>query len=587
MENVKIAEKLELLATLLEFQGANPFRLKAYRNGALAIRDSAESIAQTIAEGHDLTQRTGIGSSVAEKCRELVETGGLQQLEEILKTVPLSVLDLLRIPNLGPKKAAVLFNELKIETLAQLKDACQRHEVRALKGFAAKTEQTILEGIEIAEQANLRMRWDQADEIVSALRGHLETVAGLQQLEFAGSYRRGKETVGDIDILVVCQNQDAVMDRLGTCPQYASTNVRGETKMSIRLESGFQVDLRVVPEKSFGAALQYFTGSQAHNIEVRHRAKQQQLKINEWGVFQLGSPAEQANDPTLEGWVAGQDEAAVYASIGLPWIDPRLRENREEFRWAQDGFPALVQLSDIRGDMHMHTTASDGHHTLLEMVDAAKALGLSYIAITDHSKRVAVASGLDAERLLAQWQEIDRLQQEIGPDFSLLKSIECDILEDGAMDLPDEVLAQADWVMASLHFGINQSREQITQRILGAIEHPHVSAISHPTGRLLNRRPAYEVDLQAVIMHAKKYGKFLELNASAKRLDLNDVHLMHAKAAGVRIVISTDAHRREGLLAMRYGIMQAQRAGLTADDIINTRPWPVIKSMIGQPNPNP
>jgi DNA polymerase (family 10) len=583
MDNAKIAERLEHLASLLEFQGANPFRLKAYRQGAEAIRGSAVAVAKALESGEDLTAWDGIGSGVADKCRELVETGRLQQIQELEREIPPSVLDLLRVPNLGPKKAAQLFRELAIRDLDQLRLACEQQQVRALKGFAAKTEQAILEGIRIAAQANARMRINDADRWVAALRAHLESSDGvdLECLEFAGSYRRGKETVGDIDILAVSSQADRLMDRLAAFEGVASVIARGGTKLSVRLESGFQVDLRIVARQSFGAALQYFTGSQNHNVELRSRAKARQLKINEWGVFRLGSPAELANDPTLEGWVAGREEADVYAAVGLPWIDPRLREFRDEFAWAdQQQLPALVQVADIQGDLHMHTTASDGEHSLREMVAAARQRGLKYIAITDHSQRVAVARGLDAARLRRQWAEIDLLNRELGDEFRVLKGIECDILEDGQMDLPDDVLAEADWVMASVHFGIKQSRQQITDRICGAIEHPSVSAISHPTGRLINRRPAYEVDIPAVIEHARRYGKFLELNASPKRLDLDDIHLRQARMAGVPIVISTDSHSGEGFDNLRFGVQQAQRGGLTAADVINTRPWPEIQQRL-------
>lgn len=582
MENHRIADKLDQLAALLEFQGANPFRLKAYRNGAQTIRESQVSVANALAEGEDLTSWPGVGKSVAEKCQELVESGEMQQLNEILQVVPASVLDLLRIPNLGPKKAAVLFKELGVDSLDKLKDACEKQEVRKLKGFAAKTEQAILDGIEIAEQANQRMLWADADDLVQSLQAHLSQADGLEQMQFAGSYRRGKETVGDIDILVISNNHQSVMDLLGSFPETVNTLVRGETKMSVRLESGFQVDLRVVPAKSFGAALQYFTGSQNHNVELRHRAKQRSLKINEWGVFELGTEAEQANDPKLPGWVAGEKEEEVYQAVGLPWIDPHLRENRDEFRWAdQQALPTLLQLEDMQGDLHMHSTASDGANSIQEMADAAIAAGLKYIAITDHSKRVAVANGLDGKRVLAQWKEIDKINQQWNGEFLILKGIECDILEDGAMDLPDDVLAQADWVMASVHFGIKQSRQEITDRILGAIEHPSVSAISHPTGRLLNRRPAYELDVEAIIKSAARNRKFLELNASPKRLDLNEVYLSHAREAGVGIVISTDAHSTEGLQQMRYGIVQARRGGLTAGQVVNTGSWESIQERLG------
>lgn len=581
MENSKIAERLEHLAALLEFQGANPFRLKAYRNGAEAVRAALIPVVKALAEQQDLTAWPGVGESVAEKCRELVETGHLQQIDDLEQEIPPTVLDLLRVPNLGPKKAATLFKELGIKDLDQLKIACEQQQVRALKGFGAKTEQSILEGVRIAAQANQRMRINDADKIVNALREHFSQYVELDRIEFAGSYRRGKETVGDVDILALTSNTTGLMDHFLTFPRLSSVLARGETKMSIRLDTGFQVDLRIVPAASFGAALQYFTGSQNHNVELRHRAKLRELKINEWGVFRVGSPADLANDPQLDGWVAGVEETDVYASVGLPWIDPRLREMRDEFGWADAGpLPKLVQVSDIRGDLHMHTTASDGENTLEEMVAAARQRGLDYIAITDHSQRVSVAGGLTPDRVLRQWEEIDRLNERLAGEFLVLKSIECDILEDGRMDLPDDVLAQADWVMASIHFGIKQSRDEITQRIFGAIEHPSVSAISHPTGRLINRRPAYEVDIPAVIEHAARHRKILELNSSPKRLDLDDLHVRMARMAGVPIVISTDAHSTENFANLRFGVQQAQRGGLTAQHVINTRSWAGIKQWL-------
>lgn len=581
MENGKIAERLEHLAALLEFQGANPFRLRAYRQGAEAIRAAATAVSAAVEAGEDLTTWAGIGESVAEKCRELVQTGGLQQIRDLEQEIPPTVLDLLRVPNLGPKKAAVLFRDLGIQNLDQLRAACQAERVRALKGFGAKTEALLLAGIEIAAQANLRWRINDADHWVQALREHLSACSVIQRLEFAGSYRRGKETVGDLDILAVATDANAVMDHLSGFPSVAQVIARGGTKLSVRLEQGLQVDLRLVGPKSFGAALQYFTGSQQHNVELRHRAKQRDLKINEWGVFRLGSAAELANDPDLDGWVAGREETDVYAAVGLPWIDPRLRELRDEYVWADGGMlPRLVQIADIRGDLHMHTVASDGENTILEMVAAARERGLDYIAITDHSQRVSVAAGLTPERVLQQWAEIDRLNATLEGSFRILKSIECDILEDGRMDLPDDVLAQADWVMASVHFGIKQSREQITARILGAIEHPSVSAISHPTGRLINRRPAYEVDIPAVIEHAAKHRKILELNASPKRLDLDDLHVRMARMAGVPIVISTDSHAVGGFDNLRFGVQQAQRGGLSPEHVINTRSWPEIQAWL-------
>ena len=575
MTNAQIAEVFEQLADLLEFQDANAFRVRAYRNGARAIRDLAESVASIVADRwQNLMDIDSVGKGVAEKCKTIVETGRLPQLDELRREIPESVLALLRIPGLGPKKAAALFKELNITTLDELKDACEDRRVRELKGFGEKTEQEILKGIDIAEVVNRRVYWSDADEVANALREHLASCESVEQLELAGSYRRGKETVGDLDVLVVSSNANEVMDRFGSFPRVADVIARGGTKMSIRLDSGLQIDLRVVPAESFGAALQYFTGSKEHNVVLRGIAKQQGLKINEWGVFRVSGDD--------EVYIAGESEADVYATLDLPVFAPELRESRSEFEWAEeDSLPELVELDDIRGDLHMHTDATDGKATLEEMIDAAIDRGLKYIAITDHSQRVSMARGLDPERVLEQWATIDKLNEQFGKRITVLKGIECDILEKGGMDLPDEVLAQANWVLASIHYGQRQSREQITDRILGAIENPHVSAIAHPTGRLLNRREPYEVNMDAVMKAAKARGKLLELNANPKRLDLNDVFCAAAKSYGIPIVINTDAHSITGLDVMRFGILQARRGGLTKQDIANTRSWPQMKKLIG------
>lgn len=566
MSNSQIADLLEEMADLLEFDGANAFRVRAYRTGARTIRDLSQSVTGLVeSEPAQLPKLEGIGKSVAEKCVALVTDGHLKQLDELREKIPATVRDLLRIPGLGPKKAAVLYHELGIATLEQLKEACEHEQVRQLKGFGAKTEQGILEGIQIAAQAAQRIYWSKADEIVAQLRTHLENCQAIKQLEFAGSYRRGKETVGDLDLLVVAEAADEAMEELGRFERVASVIARGDTKMSVRLDSGFQVDLRVVPTESFGAALQYFTGSKEHNVVVRGRAKQRGLKINEYGVFRV--------EPDREVRIAGTTEEEVYATLNLPWFPPEMRENRHEFEWAEAGeLPQLIETEQIVADLHMHTDATDGRATLEEMVAAARARGLQYIAITDHSQRVTMARGLDPKRLLKQWKEIDQLNKRLEGQFRVLKGIECDILEKGGMDLPDDVLAQADWVLASVHYGQNQPREQITSRILGALENPHVSAIAHPTGRLINRREPYEVDMEAVMRAAKQHGKLLELNANPARLDLSDVHCAAAIESGIPLVINTDAHSVEGLEVMKYGVLQARRGGVRPRHVANTLP---------------
>jgi DNA polymerase (family 10) len=575
MENMKIAKTLDQLADLLEFTGANAFRLRAYRNGARVIRDLTESIQSQITAGDDLTKLDGIGKSVAQKCVELCETGKLQQLEEILESVPRTVLDLLNVPKMGPKKAAAVFNELGVETLEQLKAACEANQVQELSGFGAKTEQAILAGIAIAVEANQRILWATADGIADKIRAHMLPCKEVGQLEFAGSYRRGKETVGDLDILVTSTEAEAVMDHFASFGDITSTIVRGETKMSVRLDEEFQVDLRVVPKESFGAALQYFTGSKEHNVVVRGRAKAKGLKVNEWGVYKT--------DGDEQEWVAGESEADVYAALGMPVFEPETREARKEFDWAEAGeLPKLVSVKDIRGDLHMHTTATDGKNSIEEMADAARAIGLKYIAITDHSKRVAMANGLDETRLLDQWATIDEINAKADDDFVILKGIECDILENGDMDLPDQVLAQGDWIIASVHYGQSQPRQQITDRIVGAMKNPHVTMVAHPTGRLLNKREPYDVDIDAVFQAAKETGTLLELNANPIRLDLNDRYLLAAKSHGIPVVINTDAHKTAGLMNMKYGIKQARRGCLTKSDVANSKTLKQLMKLVRQ-----
>jgi DNA polymerase (family 10) len=562
MTNDQIAAALAQYADLLEIQGTDTFRLRAYRTAARAVLEYSDSIAQLVKNGSDLTEIDGIGKAIAQKCRELVETGSLRQLDELRAELPVSVLDLLRIPKLGHKKVAALFRELHITSLAQLKRACEAGQVRKLAGFGEKTEAAILAGMELAQQAGQRIYWAKADALVAELREHFRQCPAATQLEFAGSYRRGKETVGDLDILVVSADAESVMEHQARFGRIKAVEARGPTKMTLRVDEGFQVDLRVVPAESFGAALQYFTGSKEHNVELRGLAKQRGLKINEWGVFKL--------DGDKETYIAGRTEGDVYGTLGLPVFPPELREGRREFELARRGaLPELITREDLRGDLHMHTIASDGSATIGEMVTAARSRGLAYIAITDHSQRVAMARGLDATRLAAQWSEIDRLNEEL-TDFFVFKGIECDILEDGRMDLDDEILSQADWVLASVHYGQDQPAAQITRRILNAVENPHVDIIAHPTGRLLNRRKPYDVNLDEVFAAVVSHRKRLELNANPARLDLNDVHCAKAAELGIPIAINSDAHSPEGIDVLRFGIVQARRAGLTRANVLNT-----------------
>ncbi|MFO1063337.1 MAG: DNA polymerase/3'-5' exonuclease PolX [Pirellulales bacterium] len=568
MDNQTIADAFDEMAELLELQGENPFRVRAYRTGAKAIRELTESIADILSDpSRDLQSVPGIGQTLADKCQTLVETGALPALEKLRADTPPVLLKLTRIPGLGVKKALALHKELGVQSLDDLRAACEAHRVKDLKGFGAKTEASILAGLAIAEAASQRIRLDQADHLTTRLRAHFKGLKGVKEMEFAGSYRRGKETVGDLDILIISDEPAQVMDRLASFPGLVSVIGRGDTKMSIRVDDQFQVDLRVVPASGFGAALQYFTGSKEHNVAVRSAARKLGLTLNEYGVARIDSPEE---------YIAGATEEEVYAALGLAWMTPELREGRKELQWAAAGkFPELIEQKHIRCDLHMHTTATDGEASIEEMAAAAKARGLEFIAITDHSQRVSMARGLNPERVLAQWEEIDRINERAEDGFLILKGIECDILESGPMDLPDEVLSQADWVIASVHYGQRQSREQITDRILGALRNPHVDAIAHPTGRLLGSRPSYDVDLNAVIQAAVEFKKSLEHNSHPSRLDLSDVNLIAAAGAGVPICINTDAHSLDGFDVLPYGILQARRAGLLKDQVLNT--WPLKK----------
>jgi DNA polymerase (family 10) len=572
ISNVDIANVFEEMADLLELSGENAFRIRAYRNGAKAIRDHSESIGSLIESGTDLTTIEGIGSTLAEKSEVLVKTGKLPQLDKLRLEVPPTLRDIMQVPGVGAKKAMKMFQELGVSDLASLRAACESGLVASLKGFGVKTQQSILQNMQIAEKAAQRLMIDQADYLVDRLRKHMQDCTSVQRLDFAGSYRRGKETIGDLDLLIISRDVNSVMDHFSAFPLIQEIIQRGDTKMSVRVTDSFQVDLRVVAEESWGAALQYFTGSKEHNVRIRGMAKAKGMKINEYGVFD-------AADETKV--LAGSEERDIYALVGMPWVPPEMREDRGEFDPAvQTRFNSLIQLSDIKGDLHMHTTATDGENSIEEMAAAARARGLEYIAITDHSKRVSMARGLDETRLLAQWAEIDAINHRSDGLFLILKGIECDILEDGRMDLSDECLTQADWVTASIHYGQKQAREQITQRILGALENPHVDAISHPTGRLISRRDAYDVDLAEVITSAKRHGKFLELNANPSRLDLNDVNTMSAIAAGVMIAINTDAHSIANLDLMKYGITQARRAGVVPSQVLNSLPLSELKKRL-------
>jgi DNA polymerase (family 10) len=576
MENSEIAAVLEDVGLLLQIQGANPFRIRAYENAARSVEDHAVPLRTMVAEGADLTALSGIGKDMARYITELVTTGRLSILEELTGTIPRSLLELVRLPGVGPKRARKLWESLGVTTLDSLEAAARDGRVAELDGFGAKTQQRILDGIARLRERGSRLRLVEADERIAPLLDHLRGRATVRRLEVAGSLRRRVETIGDIDLLATADDAAAAMAHFTGFDGVAEVTMSGDTRGSVVLASGLQVDLRIVPEDSWGAALQYFTGSKAHNVKLRKRAVGMGLSISEYGVVE--SDGDDASDAsgratdTAGRRVAGATEESVYAAVELSWIPPELREDRGEIELAAAGaLPSLITLDDVRGDLQMHTTWSDGKATAAAMVDACAARGYAYLAITDHSQNLAMTGGLDAGRLQAQWTELDAVMAE-RRDIRLLRSMEIDILRDGSLDLEDELIERLDVVLVSVHTLLDLPAAAQTKRILRALEHPRVHVLAHPTGRLINRRDPIAFDLDDVLQCARERGVAMELNAHPHRLDLRDTHLIRARELGIPIVISTDAHGTRDLDYMRYGVEQARRAGLEPRHVLNTRP---------------
>ena len=568
MQNPDIARLFDEVADLLEIQNENPFRVRAYRNAARVVRDYPRPLTDEVRRDADLTEIPGIGKDLAEKIQEIVATGALALHRQLAAKLPAGLLDLLRIPGLGPKRVKLLHSKLRVRSAADLEKALDAGKVRKLAGFGPKMEQNIRAGLGQALHVERRLLLPDAETHATALLAYLQRGAGLANLEVAGSYRRRRETIGDLDVLATTTDPAAAIERFVGYPEVAKITSRGDTRVTVLLRGGLQVDLRVVEPAAYGAALLYFTGSKSHNVELRQIAQDKRYKLNEYGLYR-GTRR-----------VAGKTEAEVYAKLGLDWIPPELREARGELALAREHrLPTLVTLEQIRGDLQMHTTASDGEGSLEEMAEACRARGYAYCAITDHSKRVTMAKGLDAKRLRAQWKAIDEWNAA-SRGFTALKSVELDILESGKLDLPDDVLALADYVVASIHYGMNQGKQALTRRLLGAIAHPHVDAIGHPTGRLLLRRESYPLDFDAIAAAAADHGCLLELNGHPERMDLPDTLAAAAKARGARFVLSTDSHHPNNLGFMRYAVDLARRAGLEAADVANTRPWPEFRKQL-------
>jgi len=567
--NADIAEIFDEIADYLEIdKDENPFRVRAYRNAARTVRGLGAELKDLVAQKEDLTKLPGIGKELAAKIDEILQTGTTQALKKLQDKIPAQVIQILKIPQLGPKRVRILYHDLKIQSLAQLMQAAQEGRIRSLPGFGQKTEIQILEAAKAFSARQTRFKIATARPQVDSLLDYLKTVPGVKQAVAAGSFRRSQESVGDLDILVVAGGKSAVMDAFVA---YAGVNEvlsKGTTRSSVRLRSGLQVDLRRVEPQSFGAALQYFTGSRAHNIAVRRLGRQRGLKINEYGVFKF------------DARVAGETEQSVYHSIGLAYIPPELRENRGEIEAARDHrLPRLIELKDLRGDLHSHTDWSDGRNTLEEMIAAARQKGLQYLAVTEHSDRLKIAGGLGASRLLAQIEKIDKLNAGLH-GITLLKGIEVEILKDGGLDLADDILGRLDLVVGSIHSHFNLPRQKQTERILRAMDHRYFSILAHPINRLIDERAPIAVDMPRVIEKARARGCYLELNSNPRRLDLYDTYCQAARQAGVLVAVNSDAHSVDSFDHLRYGVGQARRGWLEKKDVINTRPLGELRKLL-------
>jgi DNA polymerase (family X) len=568
VENPEIARILEEVADILEIQNANPFRIRAYRNATRTVETLTVPLRKWVLENRSLTDLPGIGKEMANHIREMVETGTLGFRDELLAEVPRSLIELMRLPGLGPKKAKKIHDELKISSVEELEAAAKEGRIANLPGFGAKSQEKILAGIEEYRQHGSRFLLTDAERFVEPLLAYLRETPEVERLEVAGSYRRRKETVGDIDLLAIASQPIPVMERFRGYPQVDKILMAGDTRSTIVLGSGLQVDLRVVPDECYGAALVYFTGSKEHNVKLRRRAVEKGLRISEYGVFRV----QERNQEEEGEFIAGREEADVYATVGLAWVPPEMREDRGEIEAAAKGrLPHLIRVQDLRGDLHMHSTWSDGRNSIEEMVEACAARGYEYMVISDHSKSLAMTGGLDAYRLRQQWAEIEEVRAR-HPEIRVLRSMEVDILGDGSLDLEDEMLAGLDLVLVSLHSRFDLPSDQQTERVLRALEHPEVNVFCHPTARLINRRRPVEMDMDLVLRRAAELGVAVEINCNPHRLDLKDTHARLAKEMGCKLVVSTDSHRTRELDLVRYGVEQARRAGLGPDDVLNTLP---------------
>jgi DNA polymerase (family 10) len=584
MENAEVAAVFDEIADILEIQDENAFRIRSYRNAARAIRDHAERMEDLAAGGADLTDLPGIGKSLAEKIHAILATGTCPTLEDLRKQIPPHLTDLLRVKGLGAKRVKILQERLGIATLGELKKAAEAGEIRDIEGMGEKTEQNILKGLATLEAEAGRIGIKTAAEQVAALGRHLDRARAVKRWEPAGSFRRRRETIGDLDILVLAANRAKAVEQILAYEPIEDRLAVGEEKVSVRLASGLEVDFRFFDAAEFGAAMMYFTGSKAHNIAVRKRAQKRKWKLNEYGLF------------AGKRRIAGKSEEEVYKKLGLAWIPPELREDRGEVEAAEkkrlpcsmtlQGLPALVEEKDIRGDMHVHTDATDGRATVEEMVEAARRRGYRYLAITDHSQAVTVAHGLTADRLRRHAERIRALAGRL-KNFPLLAGIEVDILKDGRLDLPVKVLEGLDWVVASVHSVFEMDEAKMTERLLAAVRSGVVNCLGHPFGRLIGSRDPIRFDVDRVFEACREHGVCLEINSYPDRLDLPDIYCKRAKEAGVTMVISTDAHKPADLDLMPFGVSVARRGWLEKRDVLNTLPAAALRKRLRKRDQEP
>lgn len=568
VQNSDVADIFNEVADLLEIEGGNPFRVRAYRDAARTVGGHSRRVTEMVQEGEDLSELPGVGKDLAAKIQEIVETGTLSQVEELEERVDPGLRELLGLPGLGPERVRELHERLGVNNLDELEEATREGKVSDIPGFGEKTEQSILEAIEEGSAREKRVKLSVAEQTVRSLEEYLDGIEEIGEAAIAGSYRRRQETVGDLDVVASSGKSAEVIEQFVEYEDVRKVVSKGKTRASVELRSGLQADLRVVPKVSFGAALLYFTGSQPHHVALREMAQKKKLKINEYGVFKG------------EKRVAGKTEAEVYKKLGLVYVEPELREHRGEIEAAQNGdLPELIAEKNVRGNLHNHTDATDGRNSLEEMAQAAKERGYDYLAVTDHSKRLRMVNGLNERRLRKQIEEIDRLNDELD-GITLLKGIEVDILEDGSLDLKDEVLEELDVVICSVHHKLDLSEKKQTDRIVRAMENPNANIIAHPTGRMIGGREPYDLDMERVMETARETGCFLELNANPERLDLSDIHCKMAREMEVKLSIATDAHSVDEMDNMRFGIGQARRGWLEKKDIINTRTLKQLRKLL-------